>query len=744
MKIVKNFVIATMLAFAGAGCQQPEIGELMRDIDQLDHRVKALETQVQALNDNVDALSKLLNGATINSVSESDGTYTITLSNGEEITLTQGSEGGYQTPVVSVDSDGYWQVSFDGTQFTRVTGPDGKPVRAVAEKGGDGLPGADGLTPKFKVDNEGYWMVSYDNGTNYERVTDTNNQPVKATEGRQQDKFFADVKVEDDAFVFEMLNGQTYRIPIISDFLCKIDNSEEVVYFAQGETRQFDVEMLGVTATIVTAPEGWAAELKAKANAPESGANHTLSVTSPAAKSRATADSRIDLSILAVSQSGLSTIAKMAVATNDLVLHTPRVVSVTIDGAQTTETSLTFSVETDDAKGWKYLYKLSTEDAPDAQTVFETGTEGSEGSVTVNNLTHSTSYTIYVVAYYDSTVSTDVGKAEARTARGAVDYYEDGVEIGGKRYDKSSPNAKLITTTTAISSQGVYFLDPQDGAEITIAKITATDLVIIGRHSLQRAKVKMTTGPISLGNGNGLILKNVELDASSYTAYIFNYADGITANNFIIEDSKIISPAGKQVSNFNYDKSVIHNIAITNSIIKLSATANDSDMRIMNFTKGKVDTSLTFENTIIYAENGFVSNGALVHIQDAAMTTDNLTVKVNNCSFINYVGGANAYIYLPNVKSVDYSKNIAYIKDDYSGKYQSCYVLKFHSDNISAQLEYEDNICYGPGSFKYFSTNSKYIPNEGSYTKSIGNPFSEMNFETETFTPVDAEYGAAL
>ncbi|MCH5335603.1 MAG: DUF4957 domain-containing protein [Alistipes sp.] len=746
MKRVKILVLAAMLAVVGAGCQQSEIDEIKRDIDQIDRRLQALETQVKALNDNVAALSTLLNGATINSVSESDGTYTITLSNGEVITLTQGSEGGYLTPIVSVDSEGYWQVSLDGgTQFERITGPDGQPVRAVAEPGDPGDAGTDGVTPKFKVDSDGYWTVSYDEGANYERVTDPDGQPVKATEGRQQDKFFADVTVEEDAFVLELLNGQTYRIPIASGFLCKIDNSEEVVYFAQGETRTFDVELQGVVATIVSAPEGWSAELKALAQAPESGANHTLTVTSPAA-TRATADSRIDLAILAVSQTGLSTIAKMAVATNDLVLHTPRVVSVTVDGSQTTENSLTFSVVTDDAKSWKYLCKPSSEDAPDAQTVFETGTEGAEGSVKVDGLTQGTAYTIYVVAYYDSAVSTEVGKAEARTARGNVDYYEDGVEIGGTRYDKNSSNVKLITSTTAISTPGVYFLDPQGDAKITIDKMTATDVVIIGRHSLQRVKVTMTSGPISLGNGNGLILKNVEFDAGEYTAYLFNFASGsITTENFILDDSKIIMRGqGTHMSYFNNGTGVLNNVELNNSTIKILTASDGQAARLINFNSGVLGKSFTMENTVVYSEN-FVTNGTVVHVNGAGQAMPDVTLKVKNNSFINFIGQPNAYLYLSTVKSIEFSKNILYAKPDYG---VVSYTLGFYQDP-NAELDYEDNICYGlasnnAGSFKYFKANSPYVPKDGNYTKTSSNPFSEMNFATETFTPQDADYGASF
>ena len=141
MKKLFRFLLPAVAVLATVACQQSDIDDLERDIDDLRSRLTALETQVDVLNDNVEALQKLLNGATVNSVEEKNCVYTITLSNGEVLTLTQGSEGGYYTPTIGVDAEGYWTVSFDNTTYTRITGADGKPVRAIAEPGATGAKG---------------------------------------------------------------------------------------------------------------------------------------------------------------------------------------------------------------------------------------------------------------------------------------------------------------------------------------------------------------------------------------------------------------------------------------------------------------------------------------------------------------------------------------------------------------------------------------------------------------------------
>ena len=745
MKKLFRFLLPAVAVLATVACQQSDIDDLERDIDDLRSRLTALETQVDVLNDNVEALQKLLNGATVNSVEEKNGVYTITLSNGEVLTLTQGSEGGYYTPTIGVDAEGYWTVSFDNTTYTRITGADGKPVRAIAEPGATGAKGEDGVTPQFKVDASGNWLVSYDGGKTFTQVLGADGKPVNATGGTVQDKFFADVKVEGTMLVVTLLDGKTYEIPIVSNFKCVIAGAGEIVTFALKETRDFDVTMVGVAAAVVTAPEGWSAALTAKEGAAADAPTHTLTVSAPASKTRAVADSRIDVCILAVADNGLSTIAKLQVATGDMVLHTPVVKSVTVDASKSTETSLTFSVVTDDANGWKYICRPSAEAAPEAAEVFEKGTAGGADAVTVEGLTQGTAYTIYVVAYYDSAVGTTVATAEARTVKAAVDYWEQGVTLAGVTYDKSTAGVQLVTATTEISKPGVYFLDPADGAQITLAKCTATELVLIGRNSKTRVTVPVTSGPISLGSGKGLILKNVELDAGSYNNYLLNFASGtVDCENLIFEDSKFITPADKQISYFNNASGKIDNVEVTNSIVEAKATGNGKAMRFINLNAGLLGKRMTVFNSVFYT-NGYTTHGTLLHVNNANQTLPEVIVSVKNCSLVNYIGQPNAYFNLSTVKKVEFSRNIlwsrAYNKESF--------VFKFLVKDPGAELDYKDNIVYGlaednNGCWKYFQSGSLYIPEEGGYVKEDSDPFRTMDFATDTFVPVNNAYGAEL
>lgn len=749
-KLLKSMLLAAV-ALAAAACQQSDIDDLERDIDDLRSRLTALETQVDVLNDNLEALRKLLNGATVNSVEEKNGVYTVTLSNGDVLTLTQGSEGGYYTPTFGVDAEGYWTVSFDGTTYARITGADGKPVQGVARPGETGSKGEDGFAPQFKVDAQGNWLVSSDGGKNFTQVLDPDGKPVNAASGAATDKFFADVKVGGSVLTVTLLDGKSYDIPIVSNFKCVISGAEGVIAFSLKETRDFDVTMLGVAATVVTAPEGWTASLTAKQDAAADAPTHTLTVGAPENKTRAAADSRTDVCILAVADNGLSTIAKLRVAAGDAVLHTPAVKTVTVDASKTTETTLTFSVGTDDANGWKYLCRPSADAAPTAAEVFEQGIAGGAGAVTAEGLTPGTAYTIYVAAYYDTIVCKTPGTAEANTLKAPVDYWEQGVTLAGVTYDKNTSGAQLITATTEIKTPGVYFLDPADGAQITLAKCTATELVLIGRHSTKRTKITMTSGPISLGNGKGLILKNVELDAGGYAAYLFNFASGsFVSENLVFEDSKIILPrpsgtGGPHGSYFSNANASIKNIAFENSIVVVNPTKADCMTRLLNFNTGSgsiaENGSVVFRNCVFYsAENPI--GGTLFHVNAAAQVLPTVNITVTNCSMINYVGYYR-YFQLATVKSVDFSKNILYCKDYAKDSYTFNFLV-----NPGCEPNYKDNIVYGlnpanAGCWKYAQTSSA-LALPGNYVKADSDPFRAMDFATDTFIPADNAYGANL
>ncbi|MGM9791118.1 MAG: PL29 family lyase N-terminal domain-containing protein [Candidatus Cryptobacteroides sp.] len=370
-KIVSLFSAAALL-FSAAGCA--DLTELENRLDNLESRVKAIETQLPALNANIEALAELAGGATINSVELKDGVYTITLTNGDVITLTQGSIGVANAPVMSVDKDGYWMVDY-GSGATYVL-KDGQKVKAT---------GDNGVTPIIGVDAEGYWTVSYDGGATYERVKGADGQPVPAVPSEGADEYFTDVKTDEDGnLVITMKNGESLVVPVLADFLFSIE-ADGLQVLQAGETRIFNVTSKGVaSAAIVATPSGVEATL----------AESSLTVRA-LASTKATADSRTDVAVLALSKAGYAALAKLQVKVEGAVAPdtTPK---VTLAAGEATTSSLTFSVALDNADSYKYI--LTDGEAPDAAKVIAEGTESSEATLTVTGLAPETEYTLYVVA----------------------------------------------------------------------------------------------------------------------------------------------------------------------------------------------------------------------------------------------------------------------------------------------------------------------------------------------------------
>lgn len=316
MNYFKSFLLTAFALFTLAACNTDDLRD---DVDNLKGRVESLEAQINLLNDNMTAIKRLLEGGqTITEITQTNGTYTLKLSGGETVTLTQGSAGEIKYPEISVNDEGQWVVN--GEVLTQ----NGVPVQAV------GTPGNDGMTPKFRLTDDGsYWQVSYDNGTSWQDVLDESGNKVSAVNngssgGSSTDTFFESAGIDEsgDFFVIQ-LKGQTesISIPIVKDLLC------EIIEPAEGMNKGYWEIGSGATATttvkvkgdniIVTAPAGWVATI----SEPDTETNEaTLSITAPAStiKTRATADNSSDVT-LQVNKGANWAVAKIQVKAIEII-----------------------------------------------------------------------------------------------------------------------------------------------------------------------------------------------------------------------------------------------------------------------------------------------------------------------------------------------------------------------------------------------------------------------------------------
>lgn len=732
---MKKYLILLFVAAAAAFQSCDNNDDLWDAVDDLKSRVQALETQVNALNDNVKALQTLYAGATVSEVKNEDGKCTITLTDGKKLTLVSDIDA--LVPVVSINEEtGMWQYSIGGGE------PQSLNVKAVAE---------DGKTPTFQVADDGYWQVDLGDGQGWRDVTYADGGKVSAiTDTPTEDKFFQTVEVVGDSLHIVLKDGGVLDVPIVKGFLCQIvTESEGVQVFDMGVTKEFTVNMRGVENWILTAPEGWTAELSEPTDGADNLKVFELSVTSPA-PTRATASTAKDVSILA-SSGKYSRIAKIQVESTGIDPTAPRITINNSTDVPATHSTLTFDVELVNTTTWKYICRSSNESAPTAQEIMDSGTEGPGTTVTVSDLDGETDYTIYVVAYLDDRVS-DVVSAQNRTLVAPVDYYTTGYEVGGVTYSSTTPDVQLITETSTISTKGVYFLDPKDGnVVVTLPKLATSDLVIIGRYSNVKPKLEITgIQSFNGASGVGYIFKNLDITASTGN-YVFNY--GSTTGeyaNWVLEDCNIShTVADKVLSYFSNGASSVKNILVRNNRISLSVSKDAGATRLINFnaTAAANTQSIIVENNNIYAPQ-YVANGTLIFMPTSGTSTSQLSVSVVNNTFVNYIGQPNGFINLTGAQQLDVQNNIFWAQDGYS---VTAYMFRFYViTEVPSAMNVTNNIFYGLKSDDSWAMYHKdtSCSTTVTVTRESTDPFAGGTFslETGTFIPGSsyAGYGSTL
>lgn len=513
-KIMATFVAATSVI----GCTDTD--DLEKRIDEIDARVTALEKVTEALNENVAALQAIAEGKTINKVEENSGTYTITLSDGTELNLNQGTEGIGKAPLLSIDDEGYWMADYqdgNGPQYI-LSASDEKVIGR----------GQNGVTPKFSVNAAGNWTVSYDGGKNWTEVLDENGKAVKAVaEGGESDSYFANVEYTDEALVLTLKNGMSYTAPVVGGFLFKISGAPEGdVTFKYGEKKTFGIEQKGVFSTSVIYPEGWNAWLS----------ESILTVQAPANAEATTkaviADSRKDVSVIAISEAGHVAIAKVQVYLDGQTIVEDPAAGIKLVEAKSA--SLTFSVVLENASAWHYMFRKTSEAAPSRSEVITSGTEGTDNySLTFESLMAETSYTLYVVPS-NASGNGPLASCEASTTAYSNLYeaWEAGmdIKIGGVAYNKASYGVGTLISegTAAVATPGVYFIAP--GAEVSLNQCVFNGSVMfIGNESGIRSSVHVINGcDYNLGSESAehhvVAFKNVSITNDNLNRRILSVA----------------------------------------------------------------------------------------------------------------------------------------------------------------------------------------------------------------------------
>lgn len=348
----------------------------------------------------------------------------------------------------------------------------------------------------------------------------------------------------------------------------------------------------------------------------------------------------------------------------------------------------------------------------------------------------------------------DGGDGDDDADQTITDYYKQGyTAANGITYDENSNGAVLLTESTSISANGVYFLAPVDGDVVyTINGGTYTSLVIIGRYPSGKPKVVCNTSPIALGEGDAVIFKNLGFTAreNNYTFYFSTSNPGVL-DHWIIDDCKITTSTGVNQSYFNSTSSAVANTIWTNNSIDMQATSNGGAMGLIYYNGIDVANvkTIKMENNIIYAgTSGRYIYGPAIFVK-STLDAPNIDVTFKNNSLVNYLGASgNALIYVPGAGNMTIDKNIFW--NGSQGVNSS--IINYTVSTSGATVEaIDDNIYYGlNASYSYYmySTAGKYTGTSGNaaMTKLEVSPFSAWSVTTGTFTQKDeyAAYGAIL
>lgn len=208
-----KFVCKVMLVLlCMSACSKYDDSELWNKVNSLDDRVASIESRLESLNSDITSIRSIVtalqNKLYLTNVTTLGDGYTLTFSDGSKITISDGKDGadGKDAPVINVRYDNgkyYWIQTINGTT-TWLYDADGNKIPAS---------GTDAITPLLKVDSDKYWIISYDNGYTYSKVLDEHGNAVEAS-GKDGDSFFESVEATDDELIIVLKDGTEIVIPL--------------------------------------------------------------------------------------------------------------------------------------------------------------------------------------------------------------------------------------------------------------------------------------------------------------------------------------------------------------------------------------------------------------------------------------------------------------------------------------------------------------------------------------------------
>jgi len=212
MKRFDLLLLITIFFIFINGCNTYDDSELMDSLSSLNNRVTTIEGILEVMNNEINSIGSLAEALQkrlfVEDVETTDNGYSIKFSDGSKVVVSHGVNGkdGNDAPLISI---GYYEGRYYWVQTTKGI------TEWLFDVNGNMIPasGVDGVTPLIKVDSDGYWIISYDNGYNFVTLKDSSGNAIMA--GAQDgESFFDSVEIYNNEIRFILKDGSEIVLPL--------------------------------------------------------------------------------------------------------------------------------------------------------------------------------------------------------------------------------------------------------------------------------------------------------------------------------------------------------------------------------------------------------------------------------------------------------------------------------------------------------------------------------------------------
>ena len=209
---------------------EDRLAKLEEQCKQINANINSLQTIVSALENanQITSVSELVeNGKKVGYKIEFTKSGVIHIYHGQDRSDGSDRTGGYVPQIgVEKDKDGIYYWTLDGSWLTdkdgnkiKVVGLDGKDGQEGSDgsNGSNGSNGRDGITPKLQINSNGYWEVSYDNGKTWVEVG-------PATGGTAECPI-EKVEIKDKYVFFTLSTGEEFKVPLFNGITITFDET---------------------------------------------------------------------------------------------------------------------------------------------------------------------------------------------------------------------------------------------------------------------------------------------------------------------------------------------------------------------------------------------------------------------------------------------------------------------------------------------------------------------------------------